>query len=308
VEGWFVAGIRVFSNLLNDLAHFREGEAPAEPSEKPWMYAPLRLGRSLALPESGNRIPLPFLRVHCHNDFMRYLDLTLPTAAENLALDEALLEVAEAAGRPAETLRFWEAAAPTVVVGRSSRLDDEVFRDVCRASGIPVLRRPSGGAAIVAGPGCLMYALVLSYQKRPELRPLENAHHFVLGTIVSALERLRPGVHCAGTSDLAVDTKKFSGNSARCHRTHFLYHGTLLYEFPLVQIERFLKHPPRTPDYRDGRNHAIFVTNLHVPAEAIRRAMSQVWDAAEPYADWPRELTARLAAEKYSQASWNECL
>ena len=252
---------------------------------------------------------------------MRYLDLTLPTAAENLALDEALLEVAEAAGRPVETLRFWEAAAPTVVVGRSSRLDDEVFRDACRASGVPVLRRPSGGAAIVAGPGCLMYALVLSYEKRPELRSLQNAHRFVMGTIVSALERLRPGVHCAGTSDLAIGTKKcegvsdssngikkFSGNSARCHRTHFLYHGTLLYEFPLVQIERFLKHPPRTPDYRDGRNHALFVTNLHVPAEAIRRAMSQAWDATEPYADWPRELTARLAAEKYSQAAWNECL
>jgi lipoate---protein ligase len=149
---------------------------------------------------------------------------------------------------------------------------------------------------------------VLSYEKRPELRPLENAHRFVLGTIAAALETLRPGVHCAGTSDLAIDIKKFSGNSARCRRTHFLYHGTLLYEFPLLQISRFLKHPPRTPDYRGGRNHAVFVTNLNVPADAIRQAMSQAWNATEPSTDWPRELTARLAAEKYSQAAWNECL
>ncbi len=35
--------------------------------------------------------------------------------------------------------------------------------------GIPVLRRASGGAAIVIGPGCLMYALVLSYELRPSL-------------------------------------------------------------------------------------------------------------------------------------------
>ncbi len=135
---------------------------------------------------------------------MRYLDLTLPTAAENLALDEALLEAAEAAGRPMETLRFWEPAEPAVVVGRSSRLGDEVFLDACRAHGVPVLRRSSGGAAIVTGPGCLMYALVLSYEKRPELRPLGSAHRFVLGRIAAALESLRPGVHCAGTSDLAI--------------------------------------------------------------------------------------------------------
>jgi lipoate-protein ligase A len=239
---------------------------------------------------------------------MRYLDLTLPSAAENLALDEALLDAAETAGRPLETLRFWESAAPMVVVGRSSRLDDEVFRDVCRACGVPVLRRSSGGAAILAGPGCLMYAWVLSYEKRPDLRPLDNAHHFVLKTISAALETLRPGVHCAGTSDLALGDKKISGNSARCRHGHFLYHGTLLHDFPLAQINRFLKPPPRMPDYRKGRNHELFVTNLNVPAKAIRSAMANAWKAAEPCTDWPRELTTRLAMEKYSQAAWNECM
>jgi lipoate-protein ligase A len=239
---------------------------------------------------------------------MRYLDLTLPTAAENLALDEAILEKAEAAGSPSESLRFWEAAQPAVVVGRSSRLKEEVHLDVCRAENVPVLRRPSGGAAIVAGPGCLMYALTLSYEKRPDLRSLDNAHHFVLKTIASALSTLRPGVHCAGTSDLAIGENKFSGNSARCHKTHFLYHGTLLYDFPLEQINRYLKHPPRTPDYRNGRDHSLFVMNLEVSPQSIREAMSQAWDALEPYSDWPRDSTVRLTEEKYLQAAWNECL
>ena len=52
-----------------------------------------------------------------------HLDLTLPTAAENLALDEALLEEAEAGPPTAETLRFWQSPRPIVVVGRSSKLD-----------------------------------------------------------------------------------------------------------------------------------------------------------------------------------------
>ena len=99
---------------------------------------------------------------------MRYLDLTLPTAAENLALDEARLEEAEAGVRwraasrdspifvdtkigtvPAETLRIWEPQEPMVVVGRSSRVEAEVRLAACRELAIPVLRRSSGGACFV---------------------------------------------------------------------------------------------------------------------------------------------------------------
>ena len=49
-----------------------------------------------------------------------------------------------------------------VVIGRSSRTADEVDLEYCRAEGIPVLRRCSGGAAVVVGPGCLMYSVVLA--------------------------------------------------------------------------------------------------------------------------------------------------
>ena len=81
---------------------------------------------------------------------MRYLDLTLPGAAENLALDETLLQQAEAAGCPTETLRLWEAARPMVVLGRSSKIEAEVHLDACRELDVPVLRRTSGGAAVLA--------------------------------------------------------------------------------------------------------------------------------------------------------------
>jgi lipoate-protein ligase A len=237
---------------------------------------------------------------------MRYLDLTLPSPAENLALDEALLDEAEAFGRPRETLRLWEPSVPMVVVGRSSRLDEEVHLETCRQRKIAVLRRSSGGAAIVTGPGCLMYAVVLSYQLRPRLRMIDEAHRFVLGKLVEALRPLAPEIRLRGTSDLAQAQRKFSGNSVRCKRDHFLYHGTLLYQFPLELIDACLAMPPREPDYRHGRNHHAFVANLPVSAAAIRRALITAWEANEPCPDWPRESTARLVAEKYSQRTWNE--
>ncbi len=236
---------------------------------------------------------------------MQFLDLTLPSAAENVALDEALLDEAEDALAPTETLRVWEPREAMVVVGRSSQAEDEVRVDVCRELGIPILRRPSGGAAVVAGPGCLMYALVLSYQLRPRLRWLSAAHSFVLGKMVAALTPLVPEVRCCGTSDLAVGQRKFSGNSARCRRNHLLYHGTLLYNFRLDLMDRCLAMPPRMPEYREGRPHERFVTNLPLGAATIRELLSAAWQANERRTGWPAERTARLVAEKYSRPAWN---
>ncbi|MBN2581269.1 MAG: lipoate--protein ligase family protein [Pirellulales bacterium] len=236
---------------------------------------------------------------------MQYLNLTLPMPAENLALDEALLEEAEAAAAPREILRLWESPVPLVVVGRSSRVDDEVHVETCRAHGVPILRRPSGGAAIVAGPGCLMYALVLSYQQRPELRPVAHCHSFVLNVIAAALHCFCPEVRCAGTSDLVFGDRKFSGNSMRARRRNFLYHGTLLYQFPSEQIGHYLKTPPRTPAYRAGRDHAAFVTNLPLSREVLGNALIQAWAATDPRSDWPPASVTRLVAERYSQPEWN---
>lgn len=237
---------------------------------------------------------------------MRYLDLTLPGAAENLALDEALLEEAESAGCGTETLRLWEPARPMTVLGRSSKIDDEIHLDACRELEIPLLRRVSGGATVLIGPGCLMYALLLSLRLRPRLRAADHAHRFILGTLAGALRPLAPGVRCRGISDLAVGEHKFSGNSLRLKRDHLLYHGTLLYDFPLELIGRCLKRPSRQPKYRNDRSHREFLTNLSLERGAIRRALVAAWEAYEPYGEWPQERTARLVVEKYGRREWNQ--
>ncbi len=239
---------------------------------------------------------------------MRYLDLTLPSLAENLALDEALLEEAEAASQPLETLRLWEARQQAVVMGRSSRMAVEVRGDACRELDVPVLRRISGGAAVVVGPGCLMYAVVLSLQLRPQLRSIQQAHAQVLGTIAAALRPSVPGLALRGICDLAIGERKVSGNSMRCKRDHLLYHGTLLYDFSLEMIGRFLAMPPREPDYRQARPHDVFVANLPLDAARLRAAFQTAWAAHEPCSDWPQAATQRLVTDKYARPEWNEQL
>ena len=194
---------------------------------------------------------------------MQYLDLTLPTAAENLALDEALLEEAEAGGEPTETLRLWEPRQPLVVVGRSSRVGRRSAAGRLPRSGhsraAPRQRR--GGRRRRAG----LPDVRLGAQLPPAARAARRLPRPIAGCWARWPRRLAayvPGVQCRGTSDLAMGERKFSGNSARCRRDHLLYHGTLLYDFPLELIERCLAMPPRMPDYRVGRPHEGFVANL----------------------------------------------
>lgn len=239
---------------------------------------------------------------------MRYLDLTLPSLAENLALDEALLDQAEAMAQPVETLRLWEARQYAVVIGRSSRMATEVRGDVCRALNVPVLRRISGGAAVLVGPGCLMYAVVLSLRLRPTLRSIDQAHAQVLGTIAAALRPTVPGLAFRGICDLSIDEQKVSGNSVRVKREHLLYHGTLLYNFPLDMIGRCLAMPPRQPDYRLARSHDAFVANLPLDSDTLRSTLRTAWAASVACSDWPQAATQRLVTEKYSRREWNEQL
>ena len=65
------------------------------------------------------------------------------------------------------------------------------------------------------GPGCLMYAVVLSLRLRPQLRSIDQAHAQVLGTIAAALRPSVPGLTCRGICDLAIGEQKVSGNSVR---------------------------------------------------------------------------------------------
>lgn len=233
---------------------------------------------------------------------MQYLDLTLPTLAENLALDEALLDEAEASSGPSECLRLWESPELAVIVGRSSRVSIEVDQANCQADDVPILRRCSGGCAVVIGPGCLMYSVVLSYELRPELRSIDQAHRFVLSRVPQALG---PRASFSGISDLAADGRKFSGNSLRCKRDHLLYHGTILYGFPLETIARYLRAPPREPEYRAGRGHAEFVTNIPIDPQALRRTLPDAFDARKALAQWPRVRVEQLVAQRYGQAAWH---
>lgn len=237
-----------------------------------------------------------------------WLDVELPSVAENLALDEALL--AEAHDRmPAPTVvRTWMADAPAVVLGSSSRGAAEIDVEACRAAGVPVLRRPSGGLSVVLGPGCLMWTVVTAWTA-PALA-VDAIHAAILDPLHDALRAAGRNVVRCGSSDLAIESRgslrKVSGNALRVSRGVVLYHGTLLDTFDLALVGRVLRHPPREPGYRGGRDHGEFLANLALGRGPLEHAVRRAFRAEVRRTDWPRERVAQLLHTRYLDASWTD--
>jgi len=237
---------------------------------------------------------------------MNFCDLTLTTPEENLACDEALLDLAEE-GQSGEVLRVWEPRQYFVVVGYSNKAAVEVNLPYCQLHTIPVLRRCTGGGAVLQGPGCLNYSLVLRLARAAPPESIAAANAFVLHRHQAALAALlRAPVEMRGHTDLAIGGLKCSGNSQRRKRQFLLFHGSFLLHLDVSMVEGTLRSPSRQPEYRLNRSHSDFLINLGVPAARIKEALVKCWSAAEPLADLPFERVSLLTREKYGREEWNE--
>jgi lipoate-protein ligase A len=295
---------------------------------------------------------------------MNFLDLTLHTPAENLACDEVLLDMCEAAhsltpqgtnaeragergdlaylkigyssprpspplhGREGEDLdagilRFWESPEYFVVVGYGNKVTNEVNQAACAELNVPILRRCSGGGTVLQGPGNLNYSLILPFGEDGPLRSITAANRFIMernraaieaaiSREPSAISHLPSAINVSGHTDLTIASHpapqaslKFSGNSQRRRKTFLLFHGTFLLNFDLALIEKLLLMPAKQPDYRQHRAHSDFLTNLHLPADAVKQAMRSAWNATAPLKEIPHAQITALTREKYSTTGWN---
>lgn len=200
---------------------------------------------------------------------LTWLDVAPADPSENLRLDEELLRKGEG------VLRTWETARECVVLGHAGEPERDVHLAACRRSGIPVLRRCSGGGAVLLGPGCLNYSLVLPLEWKPRWRDVRYSLLWAMSRMLQALAV--PELRREGQCDLALNRRKVSGNAQR--RTHhaILHHGTLLYNFDGMRPERFLKPPLREPHYRAGRTHRDFLGNLPLTDDEIKRRLVKAW-------------------------------
>lgn len=164
----------------------------------------------------------------------------------------------------------WVPVETVVVIGRGSRVEQELRVAEIVADGVPVLQRATGGCAVVLTPDMLCVSIVIRSERQ---RPSADYFSLFLGMIIQGLERAGVSeLSHRGISDIALGPKKIAGTALYRNRERVFFHGVINVAGSTLEMEKYLLHPPRTPDYRVNRSHRDFVTSLYAEGFALSSA------------------------------------
>ena len=256
----------------------------------------------------------------------RLIDTGPGSASYNMALDEAIaLSVRRQLVPP--TLRFYGWSRSSLSLGRFQRSDD-LDLAFCSANGIPMVRRPTGGRAILHGD-----ELTYSVSVRTDLPPFANGLFesyrsisiaFIrgfakLGISVAAKEQKERGrtltrsplcFQSSSYGEILVGNRKIVGSAQKRWREGLLQQGSIPYACDTDTMQHVFSIAG------SGREHDGMAALRAIKPEiddaalkgALAAAFEEVFDISLP-ASHPSPEESRLAeeleAQKYLRESWN---
>jgi lipoate-protein ligase A len=246
--------------------------------------------------------------------------------ATNMAVDEAILRAVAAGGVP-PTLRFYAWDPPVLSLGRGQGVED-VDREAVSAAGYDLVRRPTGGQAILHIDE-LTYSVVA-----PEREPR------VIGGVVESYRRLSRGLvrglELLGVEDIVADErvenrntegpvcfevpsdyeitvegKKLVGSAQMRARGAVLQHGAVPLHGDIARICPLLSAHPDPARVRARATTVSGAVDRHVDweeaAEALARGFAEALNLRLEPGELTEEERARaeeLRAEKYATREW----
>ncbi len=170
----------------------------------------------------------------------RLLDTGLRPAAENIALNQALLAARQQDISPS-TLRFL-GFTPSVLVGFHQSVAQEINLDYCRANGITIQRRITGGGALYCDDTQLGWEL---YCQKRELGTVDMSAiaKRICEAVAGGISKLGVEARFRPRNDIEVDGRKIGGTGGAFDGDAMMYQGTLLIEFDVERMLRALNIP-----------------------------------------------------------------
>ncbi len=240
----------------------------------------------------------------------------------NMAVDEAIARLRYSTGY--DTLRLYMWLPSGVTIGRRQDVRSSVYIEEVEKLGFKLVRRPTGGAALLHPQDDeITYSVVLS-----------DNHPFYTLDVASSATRIAEGIVIAirklgleasirglgepwsknfcyinpGSSDVMINGRKVSGSAQRRDWGVILQHGTLLLRYNHNLFMRVL----RVEEDVKGRIVGVLEL-LEVTVDRVLEALIEGFSKALGYEEIFRDsLTAKevklaleLYKEKYSKPEWN---
>lgn len=170
----------------------------------------------------------------------RLLDTGKRTAAENMCLDQVILE-AHGEGTVPNTLRFLQFRPQCVLVGYHQSVEQEIRIDYCEQTGIDINRRITGGGAIYFGEDALGWELIAG--KDLASRDVLSLYRILCSAAIDGLRSLGIEASFRPVNDIEVRGRKISGTGGTEANDAFLFQGTLLIDLDVHKMLRALRIP-----------------------------------------------------------------
>jgi len=260
----------------------------------------------------------------------RLLNMEKNSAAMNMAIDEAILVAQKA--QPNPTLRFYGWTQPAFSFGYFQDITAEVDVEACRAEGIELVKRMTGGGTVVHG-WELTYTLILP-RGVGEMN-ISDAYHSIGHSLVKAFQQLGIPAQCyaecadspgavrnrtyraeanicltnPAEHDVMSDNKKLAGVSVRRNRNGIMFQGYISLDMPPSSILARVSKDLAVQEMLREKSTAINTDGRSIPRSALIEAISETLNLGITFHS--SELSSSehvqaktLAETKYATSGW----
>ncbi len=163
----------------------------------------------------------------------RVIDTGIREGRRQIAFDQAMIDAHKSGAIP-DTIRFLR-FPPTALIGRHQALSREIRLDYCRANGIGLARRITGGGAIYFDEGQLGWELVFS-RAALGISSLGDLARVICEAAAAGLSTLGIDARYRPRNDIEVDGRKLSGTGGFFDGDTLFYQGTVLVDLDAARM------------------------------------------------------------------------
>jgi lipoate---protein ligase len=236
---------------------------------------------------------------------IRVLETGYNSGPWNMALDEVLMNCINYHNMPILRIYGWQ--PPTVSIGYFQSMDEEVDIKKCRQMGIDVVRRITGGGAV-------LHESELTYSFITNVYPknIMESYNLICDPIVICLNKLGFNAKFAPLNDIIVNGKKVSGNAQTRKKGILLQHGTILLNVNFEKMFSVLKVPSeklKDKMINDAKERVMGLDKtFEQVAYNLKESFSEKFSAeiiVDSLTSKEKESTKKLVNEKYISDQWN---